>query len=108
MRRSRAVDAEIFCSDLGGSIAFSLLLVSVVAGAGQGGTTTAQALAAVSILVLAAHAVIAMGWADAAAFAACMSGAATYLLTAEARLSGHWQTTDRPGIRRQLNANAAR
>ena len=36
-----------------------------------------------------------------------MSGATTYLFTAEDRLSGHWQITDRLGVWRQLSANAA-
>ena len=37
-----------------------------------------------------------------------MSGATTYLFTAEDKLSGHWQITDRLSVWRQLNANAAR
>jgi steroid delta-isomerase-like uncharacterized protein len=36
-----------------------------------------------------------------------MSGATAYLFTPDDRLSGHWQITDRLGVFRQLQANAA-
>ncbi len=37
-----------------------------------------------------------------------MSGATTYSFTADDKLSGHWQITDRLGIWHRLAANAAR
>lgn len=36
-----------------------------------------------------------------------MSGATTYFFDADARLTGHWQVTDRLGVWRQLHANQA-